>query len=93
MTKTMSIAGGIKTYLWIDEQEYGRYFSDESPYGRKVKFLNKNGYDHEREEARKYFEEGQILTVKEIYVGGWSSTVEFVELPNIKFNTVMFGDI
>ena len=83
--RTMSIIGG----LWGN----GRYESDESPYGRKVMFLNANGYDIQREMANKYFEEGQILTVKEIYVSGSSSDVEFVELPNRMFNTVMFADV
>ena len=33
------------------------------------------------------------MSVKEIYVGSWSSTVEFVEVPDKKFNTVMFEDV
>lgn len=59
--------------------------------GTTVYFLNKNGYDSQRTEAAKIFTEGQALTVKNIDVGGWSSSVEFEELPGKWFNTVMFG--
>lgn len=62
-----------------------------SPSGTTVYFLDQNGYDSERETARKYFIEGEILTVKGINVGSWSSSVEFNELPGKWFNTVMFG--
>jgi len=83
----MNLDGGIDLY------GDGRYESDESPYGRKVKYLQENGYDSDVEDANKYMTKGQILTVKEIYVGSWSSTVEFVELPDKEFNTVMFEDV
>lgn len=84
----MKLDGGIDTYSFGK-----RYLTDEKPYGRKVKYLNDNGYDIEREVANKHFTEGQILTVKEIYVGRSSSEVEFVELEGKRFNTVMFEDI
>lgn len=59
--------------------------------GTTVYFLNENGYDSQREEAAEIFTPGQALTVKRIDVGGWSSSVEFVEQPGKWFNTVMFG--
>lgn len=34
-----------------------------------------------------------MLTVKEIYVGRSISEVEFLELPNKRFNTAMFADL
>ena len=61
--------------------------------GTKVKFLDKNGYDSQREYARKFFSKGNILTVSDIEVGSFSSTVEFEEFPGKMFNTVMFGKV
>ena len=43
--------------------------------------------------ANKCFKEGDILTVKEIYVGRSNSDVEFKEFLNKRFNTVMFKDV
>jgi len=85
---SMSIVGGLDMY-----EDFGtRYESDISPFGRKVIFLDKNGYEIERETAQRFFQEGAVLTVKEIYVGNSGSTVEFVEFPTHQFNTVMFCD-
>lgn len=88
---SMSIKGGLKEFFRMNDGEE-RYLSKESPYGRKVEFLNRNGYEKQREDAQKYFHTGQILTVQEIYVGSSSSEVEFVEFPGKRFNTVMFAD-
>jgi hypothetical protein len=85
--KTMKLDGGIDMYSFGD-----RYVTDVPPLGRKVRYLNKNGYDIERETANQYFTENEILTIKEIYVGRSNSEVELVEFPNKKFNTVMFAD-
>ena len=62
-----------------------------SPAGTVVYFLDENGYDSERERAREHLVKGQVLTVSEIDVGVWSSSVEFEELPGKWFNTVMFA--
>jgi hypothetical protein len=85
----MKLDGGIDEYTMFGD----RCGTGESPYGRKVIYLNENGYDIERQIASKHFKENQVLTVSEIYVGRSSSTVEFVELPNHTFNTVMFEDV
>jgi hypothetical protein len=85
----MKLDGGIDTYSFPEE----RYKTSISPLGRKVVYLNENGWDGNREYANKYFAKGQVLTVKEIYVGRSSSEVEFVEFPDKKFNTVMFEDV
>lgn len=45
MTKTMSISGGINTYSFNDD----RYENGDPPKGRKVYFLNDNGYEIDRE--------------------------------------------
>lgn len=87
--KSMNIDGGLLQYGDVGE----RYDIDKPPFGRKVKYLNENGRDCDKELANKYFTKGQILTVKEIYVGSWCSDVEFVEAPDVKFNTVMFADV
>lgn len=84
----MSLIGGIDTYSMFE-----RYKSEVPPKGRKVRFLSRNGYQMELDRAKKCFEESQVLTVKEIYVGGSSSEVEFIEYPGQRFNTVMFADV
>ncbi len=89
MKQSMEIDGGLVMNSFGTE----RYMSDKPPSGRKVKFLGKNGYNYELSYAKKLFNEGVILTVREIYVYGFSSLVEFVEFPSEKFNTVMFEDI
>ena len=48
--KTMSLIGGIDTYSL-----FKRYKSDILPEGRKVIFLNDNGYDMERQYANQFF--------------------------------------
>jgi hypothetical protein len=89
MDKTMSLKGDIDTY----SRNGDRYEGEVSPKGRKVRFLNRNGYDIEKKIANRYFKENDVLTVKEIFVGRSSSEVEFVEVPNERFNTVMFADV
>lgn len=84
----MDLTGGIDEYNW------GKRFESEiSPRGRKVKYLNENGYDRDREYANQFFKEGDILTIKEIYVGNSRSRVEFIEFEGNEFNTVMFEDV
>lgn len=85
---TMSLTGGIDMYALIRK----RHESEHPPLGRKVVFLNKNGLDDELAQARLYFHEGQVLTVNEIYIKRSFSQVEFIEVPGIYFNTVMFAD-
>ena len=89
--KVMSLDGGLLTYRLVGEEQK-RHITSKPPKGRKVRFLNDNGRDFEREIANQLIEEGEILTVKEIFVGTYRSTVEFVEYPGKEFNTVMFED-
>lgn len=58
--------------------------------GDKVCFMGKNGYDAELKRACETFCIGQVLTVKEHDVGGFSSSVMFMEFPNVWWNTAMF---
>lgn len=61
-----------------------------APRGTRMVFSNKNGYDIEREQANALIGENSPVTVHVCSVGRSSSTYEFVEFPNKKFNTVMF---
>jgi hypothetical protein len=61
------------------------------PKGRKVMYIGKNGHKFQHEKSP--FKKGDILTIKEIYVDKYFSTVEFIEFSNKRFNTVMFDDI
>jgi hypothetical protein len=87
--KSMSLKGGIETYT----KDGRRYLNNELPEGRKVFYNDTNGMDYDQKRARDYFKKGDELTIKEIYVGKSSSKVEFIEFPDIKFNTVMFSDV
>lgn len=90
----MKLDGGLKEYIISSEDiEFKRHNSDIPPKGRKVKFINEGGYECDLEYANKFFKEGQILTVSEIYVGRSYSKVEFKECEGKSFNTVMFKDI
>lgn len=84
----MNLTGGIDEYSLNSK----RHKSDTPPLGRKVRFLNENGRDSELEEAQQIFKPYQILTVEEIYVGGWHSEVTFLEVDGL-YNTVMFEDV
>ena len=57
--------------------------------GEKVMFLNENGYDHQRQQASRIFEVGQVLTVEEVNIGSFISTYKFKNHKNY-YNTVMF---
>jgi hypothetical protein len=58
--------------------------------GDELVFVAANGYDSQREEANKFFTKDQILKVKSVEVGNWSTSVEFEEAPGKRFNSVMF---
>lgn len=60
--------------------------------GDKVRFLNKNGHEHEREEALRVLGENGVATVERISVGRSSSRYYFVGIPSY-WNTVMFETV
>ena len=60
--------------------------------GTKVRFLNANGFDAERQNARKYLLTDQTYTVDSIKVGSFVSYVRLKEYPQTMFNTVMFEE-
>lgn len=89
----MDLTGGLNMYLLLNGESEGRYKNGDSPYGRKVKYLDYNGRDSDIEYARECgLVKDQIYTVKEVYVERSSSEVELLEVEG-KFNTVMFEDV
>jgi hypothetical protein len=61
----------------------------QSKPGTKVFFLGINGHTEELKQAKEKFQDGQVLTVKEMNVGHSSSRVSFEEVDGW-YNTVMF---
>lgn len=59
--------------------------------GQKVFYLDENGYDSDREYARKFLSKHQELTILMSDVGGWRTEFQFEEVPGKWFNSVMFG--
>lgn len=59
--------------------------------GQKVFYLDENGYESEREYARKFLSKHQELTIWQTDIGRWRTDFQFVECPNVWFNSVMFG--
>lgn len=55
----------------------------------RVKTFNA-GYDHEKEQAKKLLELDRVYTVEFVEVGRSSSTVELLEFPGKRFNSVFF---
>lgn len=64
-----------------------------APPGSEVRYLDKNGYDIQRENAKKAgLVKGEIYIVSDIEVGR-SSSVVFLEGFKDGFNTVMFRGV
>jgi hypothetical protein len=59
--------------------------------GTVVYYLDENGYEGDREYARKFMQKYQILTVRDSDIGGFRTELEFEELPGKWFNHAMFG--
>lgn len=62
------------------------------PRGTKVKFINRNGYDAERERANEIIGTEQTLTVFRCLIGHSRSNYVFDEIKG-EWNTVMFEKI
>jgi hypothetical protein len=58
--------------------------------GSKLIYLDKNGYDEDREEANKFLKKGELYTVDHVDIFKYSSTVYLKEFPEMGFNMVMF---
>jgi hypothetical protein len=59
--------------------------------GTVVYYLDENGYESDREYARKFMQKYQSLTVRDSDIGGFRTDLEFEELPGKWFNHAMFG--
>ena len=100
--KELEAKGLICEYMKTRPSDCGEYMIiqpafdiDESVFyvkGTRVRFMNKNGYDMERERAFKEIGEGRIVTVKTCSVGSSSSKYTFEEVPG-SWNTVMFEKV
>jgi hypothetical protein len=65
-----------------------------SKHGTKVCYANfQCGLDYDQEHARKHLKPDGVYTVNGTSVGTWSSTVRFIEVPGVEFNTVMFTPV
>lgn len=80
-------------YSGVRCEEVGERVNIYTIAGDKIKFIDENGHEDQREFAKKNFPKGTILTIKEIDIDSWCSYVTVEEFPNLKFNTVMFEDI
>lgn len=65
-------------------------FGDTFTEGEKLIYIDEHGYDSQRENARKFMDKGDILTIKECFVYDWYTNIEFEEIPDEQFNSVMF---
>lgn len=61
--------------------------------GSKVRFLNKNGYEFERNKAAEFLVEGQVYTVDRVEIHNWHTDVWLKEVPGFRFNSVHFDDV
>jgi hypothetical protein len=64
-----------------------------APTGTKVRFINANGYDHERKAAASILDTAKTYTVASTNVRQSSSSVYLQEIPTRSFNTVMFETV
>lgn len=62
------------------------------PEGTRVKFMNENGYDRERERAARILSIEDTYTIDWIEIGGWRTEIYLKEFPNESFNSVMFKE-
>lgn len=59
-------------------------------HGKKVRYIDCQGYFGELKRARELFQSGDILTINKIYIGFIGLKVEFLEFPGKTFNGKMF---
>lgn len=61
--------------------------------GTKVKYLGKNGYDHDKKDIEKLgVKTGDIFTVESTVIGNWMTMVHFKEISGVH-NSVMFEEV
>lgn len=66
----------------------------EAKPGDKAVFLYPwNGYEHDMEKAALYLKVGETYTVERVVGHSWSTDVYFTEVPEQRFNSVLFADL
>lgn len=78
----------IKPIISLEGALSGGWF----PKGTKVRWIDSNGFDYQRDRAREKIGTNRTLTVKSCNIGGSSSTYEFEEIEG-RWNSVMFEKI
>ncbi|MEB4780810.1 hypothetical protein P5G60_03345 [Paenibacillus jamilae] len=61
--------------------------------GCKVRYMNRGGYDKDREWANKHLVKGQAYTIDQVEIHQSSTTVYLAEVPGHGFNSVCFDDV
>jgi hypothetical protein len=62
--------------------------------GHKVKCVTLTaGYDFDQEIAKKYLVVGEVYTIEKTEVFNARTNVWLQEIPNVKFNSVLFADV
>lgn len=61
--------------------------------GTKVRYTGKNGYDADLQQANQYLVVGEIYTVENTNVSGWSTSVLLQEIHKQRFNSVHFEEV
>lgn len=80
-------------YLKLEAEVPEEIMSIHSKTGTKVRYLDYNGTDYDREQAKASgLVKGEIYTVMFTEVGSWSSEVILEEVPG-GHNTVMFSEV
>lgn len=61
--------------------------------GSKITFAHpEKGSTYEREKTAKHLKVGETYTINKIYIGGFNTDIYLDEVPDVKFNSVMFDD-
>lgn len=61
--------------------------------GAKVRYTGEGGYDGDKEQSDKHLTVGEVYTVENTSVGGWSTSVLLQEVEKERFNSVHFEDV
>lgn len=69
-----------------------------APPGTKVRavYLDGKPYhggEYDQQKIEKHLKEGEVYTIANIHVGGWSTSVELVEVPGVSFNSVCLSPV
>jgi len=75
------------------ERKYYNSLNIYTPPGRKVRFMNANGHDGEKEEACLYLQEGAVYTLLKADIYRYRTEIYLEEFPEIPFNSVMFANV